>query len=213
MSDARVGDTSLSNQRTSFQSPVIACSSICEMPELPVDSSRINSDSPLLSKLMGVNSKTRLVNTSSASSCLAASDSTATLCKLDSFDCLTLDQVLETFNSPINEEQAWAICFQFVQCVRSLNRKRAQYKDRRQTQRCPDFVSSPTHNNNHERLQLHLHQRGFVHENTLFAQGTVSAHRPHYQIHSLSNSFCLLIRAFRSAFKSRREPNNKIFHF
>lgn len=121
---------------------------------------------------------------------LTNGDSDSRWCRLDSNKCIALDEVLETFNSPINEEQAWAICFQFVQCIRSILRKRyesAHVQDE-QDESCtvspgkPDscrspvrlsFSGTPAHanNNNHERLQLHLHRDGLVHENTLFANG------------------------------------------
>ena len=177
-----------------------------------------------------------IANVSSANNVTAES----ALCRLNSYECITLDQVLETFNSPINEEQAWAICFQFVQCVRSILRKRQEQQKScdvmnsvnnnspvtsLQQQLQHSFTATklttsatkltslvntnatkistksilptlsfsqpckngsfgswsnannnrssqpPTHNNNHERLQLHLHWQGYVHENTRFANG------------------------------------------
>ena len=33
-------------------------------------------------------------------------------CKLDSNDCLNLKDVLLSFNGPISQEQAWALCYQ-----------------------------------------------------------------------------------------------------
>lgn len=37
-------------------------------------------------------------------------------CELDSSDCLSLYDILHSFNQPISEEQAWAVCYQAAKC-------------------------------------------------------------------------------------------------
>lgn len=40
----------------------------------------------------------------------------------DEDDCLSLKTILETFNAPLNEEQAWAVCYQ---CSTYLQKERS----------------------------------------------------------------------------------------
>ncbi|KAK3910626.1 Protein spire-like protein 1 [Frankliniella fusca] len=40
-------------------------------------------------------------------------------CTLDENGCVSLLDILNSFNAPINEEHAWALCFQCAQCFKS----------------------------------------------------------------------------------------------
>jgi len=42
-------------------------------------------------------------------------------CKLDSFQCLSLSQVVNAFSNPINQEHAWALVYQGVTCFLRLS--------------------------------------------------------------------------------------------
>lgn len=41
-------------------------------------------------------------------------------CKLDSHGCLNLQDILLMFDSPINQERAWALCYQIVKGLSCL---------------------------------------------------------------------------------------------
>lgn len=84
-------------------------------------------------------------------------------CKLDKQNCISLESVLETFNSSISEEQAWAICFSFIKCIQKLTKKDFKFKKNQKT----------TNNNLNEfDFQIYLHKDGYVHEKTIFQQLT-----------------------------------------
>ncbi|KAJ1519989.1 hypothetical protein ONE63_004221 [Megalurothrips usitatus] len=40
-------------------------------------------------------------------------------CALDDNGCVSLLDILNSFNAPINEEHAWALCFQCAVCFKS----------------------------------------------------------------------------------------------
>lgn len=42
-------------------------------------------------------------------------------CKLDSNDCLNLKDILLSFNGPISQEQAWALCYQAAKTFLNLS--------------------------------------------------------------------------------------------
>lgn len=46
-------------------------------------------------------------------------------CKLDKEDCISLSDILESFNGPINEEHAWALCYQCAKCFKNAYSKNA----------------------------------------------------------------------------------------
>ncbi|XP_076323370.1 protein spire homolog 1-like [Tachypleus tridentatus] len=37
-------------------------------------------------------------------------------CEVDKYGCVRLSSILQTFNAPINEEHAWAVCYQTAKC-------------------------------------------------------------------------------------------------
>lgn len=68
---------------------------------------------------------------------------------LDSAECISLQQILQAFNSTISEEHAWALFFQAARCFqRCLTDGATCY-----------LVSEPTH--------VLLHKDGTVHPTTL----------------------------------------------
>ncbi|KAH7642590.1 hypothetical protein HUG17_5637 [Dermatophagoides farinae] len=88
-------------------------------------------------------------------------------CTLDDDQCLNLANILQSFQTAINEEQAWALCYQIVKCFR-------QYYQ-------PPVNSSKTSHHNHHHhnhhhhdcylitdpSHVHIHKDGFIHRKTL----------------------------------------------
>lgn len=68
---------------------------------------------------------------------------------LDSDECVSLSQVLSSFNSSINEEQCWAICHQTIQCLKNIFKSNNL---------------SPIHSSEH----LFISKDGSVHQKTFF---------------------------------------------
>ncbi|XP_072158706.1 protein spire isoform X2 [Bemisia tabaci] len=75
-------------------------------------------------------------------------------CKLDPNKCVSLSDILISFNAPISEEHAWALCYQCAKCF-----KQGWESDR---DKCK-LVSELDH--------VLIHQDGHVHSNTIFAGG------------------------------------------
>lgn len=78
-------------------------------------------------------------------------------CTLDQNDCVSLLDILISFNAPINEEHAWALCFQCAKCF-----KNAFESDRNLCK----VVSDLDH--------VILHREGYVHPNTIFSGGGIT---------------------------------------
>lgn len=74
-------------------------------------------------------------------------------CALDSADCISLQRILQAFNSTISEEHAWALFYQAARCFqRCLAEGSTCY-----------VVSEPRH--------VILHKDGSVHTSTLLHPG------------------------------------------
>lgn len=75
-------------------------------------------------------------------------------CFLDENDCVSLLDILISFNAPISEEHAWALCFQCAKCIKNA------------------FVSDRTKCRVFDNLeQVKLHRDGHVHSSTVFSGG------------------------------------------
>ena len=70
-------------------------------------------------------------------------------CSLDEDQCLSLQDILTSFQTAINEEQAWALCYQTVKC----------FTQHYQASQCY-LITEPAH--------LAIHKDGFVHQKSLF---------------------------------------------
>ncbi|XP_075676617.1 protein spire homolog 1-like isoform X2 [Dermatophagoides pteronyssinus] len=83
-------------------------------------------------------------------------------CTLDNDQCLNLANILQSFQTAINEEQAWALCYQIVKCFRQYyqptnnNNNNTSHHNH---QNCY-LVTDPSH--------VHLHKDGYVHPKTLY---------------------------------------------
>ncbi|XP_049959939.1 protein spire isoform X1 [Schistocerca serialis cubense] len=75
-------------------------------------------------------------------------------CSLDANSCVSLLDILISFNAPINEQHAWALCYQ---CAKSF--KNAMPGDKGKCY----YVTELEH--------VLLHKDGYVHPNTIFAGG------------------------------------------
>ncbi|KAK7874016.1 hypothetical protein R5R35_013423 [Gryllus longicercus] len=94
---------------------------------------------------------------------MAATDVKVTpRCVLDANGCLSLRDILVSFNAPINEQHAWALCYQCAKCFRGC------LQTSRQThQRC--FCVS-------ELEHLLLHRDGHVHPSSVFGSDAAGTH-------------------------------------
>lgn len=81
-------------------------------------------------------------------------------CRFDRHNCISLEGVLETFNSSISEEQAWAICFSFIKCIQTLKRKGFKFRDQ--------YSKSSQNDADQNEFAIYLHKDGYVHEKTIF---------------------------------------------
>lgn len=70
-------------------------------------------------------------------------------CTLDENQCLSLHDILYSFQTAINEEQAWAICYQTVKC----------FHQHYQPSQCY-IITDPAH--------VLIHKEGYVHPKTLY---------------------------------------------
>ncbi|KAK7579683.1 hypothetical protein V9T40_000312 [Parthenolecanium corni] len=78
------------------------------------------------------------------------SDSKPIKCKLDDEECVSLNNILVSFNAPISEEHSWALCYQCAKCFKSAfttNREKCR------------LVKSLE--------QVVLHKDGYVHERSI----------------------------------------------
>lgn len=71
---------------------------------------------------------------------------------LNSDGCVSLKNILKSFNTPINEEYAWALCYQCAKCFQE-----AFEEDREKCCSVTDLE------------HVLLHKDGAVHKNTIFA--------------------------------------------
>lgn len=75
-------------------------------------------------------------------------------CILDGNECVSLLDILISFNAPVTEEHAWALCFQCAKCV-----KNGLLSDRTKCR-----VVDELH-------QVLIHRDGHVHSSTVFEEG------------------------------------------
>ncbi len=74
-------------------------------------------------------------------------------CKLDLEDCVSLSNILVSFNAPISEEHAWALCHQCAKCFKnafSKNREKCRLVKRLE--------------------QVILHKDGYVHDKSIICE-------------------------------------------
>lgn len=78
------------------------------------------------------------------------SDTKPVKCKLDVDECVSLSDILISFNAPISEEHAWALCYQCAKCF-----KYAHLSNR---EKCRLVKSLE---------QVILHKDGYVHDKSI----------------------------------------------
>lgn len=89
----------------------------------------------------------------------------ANKCRLDGNGCVSLLDILISFNAPINEEHAWALCYQCGVCF-----KNALQNDRGKCRVVTELD------------QVLLHRDGHVHPNTIFAGGGTSNEEGRFKV-------------------------------
>ena len=87
-------------------------------------------------------------------------------CTLDDDQCLNLANILQSFQTAINEEQAWALCYQIVKCFRQyyqppVNSSKTSHHNHHHHNHHHDcyLITDPSH--------VHIHKDGFIHRKTL----------------------------------------------
>lgn len=95
----------------------------------------------------------------------------STGCALDPRGCINLESILSAFNAPISEEQAWALCYTFVQC----------YFDLRDEDKSKVVLSTSL-------KHVILHKDGFVHQDTFIPMDTQG--RPIFDLGGAFFFFC-----------------------
>ncbi|KAG8223161.1 hypothetical protein J437_LFUL000327 [Ladona fulva] len=77
-------------------------------------------------------------------------------CNLNADDCVSLDDILQSFNAPISEEHAWALCYQCAKCFKNaFDREDGENKHNKRF-----LVPQLNH--------VMLHKDGQVHPSTIY---------------------------------------------
>lgn len=72
------------------------------------------------------------------------------LCKLDDNDCVSLVNIIKSFNTPVSEEHAWALCYQCAKCFKNA------------------FDREPNRCRVVKKLEeVRIHKDGFIHPSTI----------------------------------------------
>lgn len=99
-------------------------------------------------------------------------------CKLDENECVSLLDILISFNAPINEEHAWALCYQCAKCFQN-----ALQSDRGMCRVVTELE------------QVVLHRDGNVHSNTIFAGGGTPNNEGMWNFYTFS---CLCVNILKA---------------
>lgn len=77
-------------------------------------------------------------------------------CKLDEEHCVALSDILISFNAPINEEHAWALCYQ---CAKSFKNAYSKNRDKCRLVK--------------ELHQVKLHREGYVNSKSILCEDRI----------------------------------------
>ncbi|XP_008184579.1 protein spire isoform X1 [Acyrthosiphon pisum] len=72
------------------------------------------------------------------------------LCKLDDNDCVSLVNIIKSFNTPVSEEHAWALCYQCAKCFKNAFE--------REPNKCRVVKNLE---------EVRIHKDGFIHPSTI----------------------------------------------
>jgi len=79
------------------------------------------------------------------------------LCKLDNNDCVSLVHIIKSFNTPVSEEHAWALCYQCAKCFKNA------------------FEHDPNRCRVVKNLEeVRIHKDGFIHPSTILNTEEIS---------------------------------------
>ncbi|XP_050442130.1 protein spire isoform X2 [Adelges cooleyi] len=82
------------------------------------------------------------------------------LCKLDEDGCVSLIDIIKSFNTPVSEEHAWALCYQCAKCFK--------YAFEREPNKCRVVRSLE---------EVRIHKDGYIHPSTIIRTNeTVESH-------------------------------------
>lgn len=90
------------------------------------------------------------------------------LCKLDDNDCVSLVNIIKSFNTPVSEEHAWALCYQCAKCFKNAFE--------REPNRCRVVKNLE---------EVRIHKDGFIHPSTILNTEEIAESREN--IEKLSN--------------------------
>ncbi|XP_025412027.1 protein spire homolog 1 isoform X2 [Sipha flava] len=79
------------------------------------------------------------------------------LCKLDNNDCVSLINIIKSFNTPVSEEHAWALCYQCAKCFKNAFE--------REPNRCRVVKNLE---------EVRIHKDGFIHPSTIIITDEVA---------------------------------------
>lgn len=81
------------------------------------------------------------------------------LCKLDDDDCVSLINIIKSFNTPVSEEHAWALCYQCAKCFKNAFE--------REPHRCRVVKNLE---------EVRIHKDGFIHHSTIISNEETGMH-------------------------------------
>ncbi|VVC40267.1 Hypothetical protein CINCED_3A007665 [Cinara cedri] len=90
------------------------------------------------------------------------------LCKLDHDNCVSLVNIIKSFNTPVSEEHAWALCYQCAKCFKNAFE--------REPNRCRVVKNLD---------EVRIHKDGFIHPSTIINSEEIA--ECHEDIEKLSN--------------------------
>lgn len=94
------------------------------------------------------------------------------LCKLDENDCVSLINIIKSFNTPVSEEHAWALCYQCAKCFKNAFE--------RDPNRCRVVKNLE---------EVRIHKDGFIHPSSILKTEDNGMHCEFFN-YCLDNSVC-----------------------
>ncbi|XP_050520625.1 protein spire homolog 1 isoform X2 [Daktulosphaira vitifoliae] len=92
------------------------------------------------------------------------------LCKLDEDDCVSLIDIIKSFNTPVSEEHAWALCYQCTKCFK--------YAFEHEPSKC-----RVVRNLN----EVRIHKDGYIHPCTIIGNSETAASFENIEKHGNAN--------------------------
>lgn len=90
------------------------------------------------------------------------------LCTLDDDDCVSLVNIIKSFNTPVSEEHAWALCYQCAKCFKNAFE--------REPNRCRVVKNLD---------EVRIHKDGFIHPSTIVNNEEIGMYPVPVQLYSI----------------------------